>query len=123
MICLADTPSFSSSFLLSVCQVNLKAGDMKGVVSNGRVMVATGADGKTKELATPPAAAKVGERITFATVPADKKPDEELAAKKLHDILKGLHTNAAKVVQYQEADFQTTAGPVTVATVADGTVA
>lgn len=107
---------------LVVVMVNLKAGDLKGVVSNGRVMVATGADGK-KELATPPEGAKVGEPITFSTVPKDKVPDAELAPKRLHDILKGLHTNANKVVQFTDVDFQTTAGPVTVQTVADGTVA
>lgn len=107
---------------LVVVMVNLKAGDLKGVVSAGRIMVATGADGK-KELATPPAGAVVGEAITFASVPKDKAPDAELAPKRLHEILKGLHTNAAKVVQYADADFQTSAGPVTVPTVADGTVA
>jgi hypothetical protein len=102
--------------------VNLKAGDLKGVVSAGRIMVATGADGK-KELATPPEGAQVGEPITFASVPAGKVPDAELAPKRLHEILKGLKTNGSKVVQYIDADFQTSAGPVTVQTIADGTVA
>ena len=107
---------------LVVVIVNLKAGDIKGVVSNGRVMVATGADGK-KEIVNPPEGAKVGERITFASVPQDKVPDAEVAAKRFHEILKGLHTNANKIAQYQDGDFNTSAGPCTVPTIADGTVA
>lgn len=155
---------------LVVVMVNVKSGDMKGVESAGRVMVATSADGKTKELASPPEGAKVGEQVTFADVPASSKPDQPIAPKRLHEIMsitihihtdshagaqrygifdrwivrlshfacllccvsvwlcpavfrKHLHTNAQKVVQYANTDFQTSAGPVTVPTIADGTVA
>lgn len=159
---------------LVVVMVNVKSGDMKGVESAGRVMVATSADGKTKELASPPEGAKVGEQVSFADVPASSKPDQPIAPKRLHEIMSGtikhidtrrcrthcaslmdsslitftcllclslsvlsvlpfcacsavfrkhLHTNAQKVVQYANTDFQTSAGPVTVPTIADGTVA
>jgi tRNA-binding EMAP/Myf-like protein len=108
---------------LVVVMVNVKSGDVKGVESFGRIMVATSADGAKKELPVVPAAAKVGEQITFASVPAGSKPDQPLAPKRLHEIMKLLHTNADKHVQYANDDFQTSAGPVVVPTIADGTVA
>lgn len=108
---------------LVVVMVNVKSGDVKGVESFGRIMVATSADGSKKELASPPAGAQVGEQIKFAGVPASSKPDQPLAPKRLHEIMKHLHTNAEKRVQYANDDFQTSAGPVVTATIADGTVA
>ena len=87
---------------LVIVMVNLKAGDLKGVVSNGRVMVATSADGTKKELAQPPQGAKVGERITFASVPAGKAPDEEVAPKKVRsgiDVLCSWRAESASTVR------------------------
>jgi len=106
-----------------VLMVNLKSGDLKGVPSNGRCMVATSPDGSRKEMATPPEGAAIGERITFASVKEGQVPDAQVAPKRLHEIMKGLHTNSNKVVQYLNDDFMTSAGPVTVPTIADGTVA
>ncbi len=91
-----------------VVMTNVAPGNVKGVDSFGRVMVATSTDGSKKELATPPAGAKVGEQITFASVPASSKPDTpSVAAKRLHEIMKGLRTSSERVVQYLNDDFNT----------------
>lgn len=76
---------------LVVVMVNVKSGDIKGVESAGRVMVATSADGASKEMAAPPAEAKVGEQVSFAGVPASSKPDQPIAPKRLHEIMSAPH--------------------------------
>jgi len=103
--------------------VNVKPGDLDGVNSSGRVLVATAADGKTKELVLPPAEAKVGERIFWKGLEG-KAPDvPSVSGKHFHDIMKTLHTSSSKTVQSGDLDFLTSAGPCTVPTIANGTVA
>lgn len=52
---------------------NVKAGDIKGIESTGRLFVATSQDGNKKELIEPPHDVNIGEKITFQGV--DKQPD------------------------------------------------
>jgi methionine--tRNA ligase beta chain len=118
---LVDCVSVDKLTGLCVVAVNLPEADLKGVASNGRMLAATSADGKSKELVTPPQGAKVGERVSFKG--ADGAPDQSLASKHQHKIFKELHTNASCVAQYKDIDFMTSAGPCKAATIANGTVA
>lgn len=91
--------------------------------SAGRTLVATSPSGDKKELCMPPPSAPIGERIHFAAVPAGTAADNPIAPKRLHEILKHLHTGPNKTVQYENHDFLTSAGPCTVQTIENGTVA
>lgn len=100
--------------------VNLKAGEVKGVTSAGRMFVATSKDGATKEILFVDDA-KVGESLSWAGVEA--KPDAPVSSKNFSKLLKELSTNDARQPQYRDLPFTTSAGIVTVPTVAGGTVA
>jgi len=105
----------------SVCLViNLKASEMKGVMSNGRTLVATGADGK-KQLIKPPQDAKIGEKVTFKG--QDQPADATLASKWQSEIFKQLHTNENSIAQYMDLDFMTSAGPCAVTDMPNATIA
>lgn len=108
---------------LVVVAINVKSGDMKGVESFGRIMVATNAENNKKEIALAPEGAKIGEKVTFPGVDVNAKADNPIAPKNLHRVMKDLHTNDGCVVQYQNLDFTTSAGPVKVASIQNGTVA
>jgi tRNA-binding EMAP/Myf-like protein len=101
---------------------NLKAGDVKGVVSSGRCIVATAADGK-KEMVSVPAGAVIGETITYRGYTGALEFDEPLAPKRFHKVLKDFVTTADKEVASQNAVLLTSAGPLTAATIAGGVVA
>ncbi len=108
---------------LVVGLINLETANIKGVESFGRLMVATSADGKSKEFATPPEGAAVGERIFFDGVDAKKSPaDAAVASKNTHKIFKELRTNEKCEVAFAELLFKTSAGPCTVKSIANGTV-
>lgn len=112
---------FATDRLVTVW-ANVGSVEMGGVPSEGIVLVATSADGKTKELVTPPAGAKVGERITFPGGPGGP-PDAQVASKNIHEIKKALKTNANRLAVYGDIPFTTSAGPCAVESVAGGTVA
>ena len=57
-----------------MAMVNIKPGDLKGVISSARMLVAN-QEGKVKEIVRPPNGAKVGEQVRFAGV--HPKPDAE----------------------------------------------
>lgn len=110
---------FLNQLVLVVC--NLKAADVKGSPSEGRVLIATSADGKTKELVQPPAGAIVGEKISFPGI--EGEPDATVSSKWVSKVLKTLKTDADCQAIAGADVFTTTAGPCKAATVASGTVA
>ena len=57
---------FQTARLCVIC--NLKPSALRGVTSYGMVLAASNADRSVVELIVPPAAAKVGERLTLSTV-------------------------------------------------------
>ena len=99
---------------------NLKKAKMGGVESNGMVLCAS--DGSSFELLRPPAGAKVGERVTFEGIEmcAAGSPNA-MAKKKIVPQITGsgdLKTNADKAASWRGATMLTSAGPVTVASLA-----
>lgn len=86
------------------------------------VRVASSSDGSKKELVEAPVSSLIGERISFVGVPVDKY-DAELASKNQHKIFKELKTNSKCEACYAELTFNTKAGPCTVKTISNGTVA
>ena len=103
-----------------LCMCNLKPGDIKGVDSNGRLLVATDpTDDKKKEVCWVEGATVVGgERVH---VVRGVEADGVLAPKNLHRILKGLRTDGEGVVMYEELPIETSAGKVRVS-ITNGTV-
>lgn len=107
---------------LVVVVANLKPAKLKGIMSAGMVLAASNADHTQVEILDPPAGAVPGERVTFAGVTGE--PDAQLNPKKkiFEEVKPHLHTNAEKVAQYKELTFTTSAGPCTVATLANATL-
>ena len=103
-----------------LCMCNLKPGDIKGVDSNGRLLVATDpADEKKKEVCWVEGEGVVGgERVH---VVKGVEADGVLAPKNLYRILKGLRTDGDGVVMYEELPIETSAGKVKVS-IKNGTV-
>ena len=103
-----------------LCMCNLKPGDIKGVDSNGRLLVATDpADDKKKEVCWVEGAGVVGgERVH---VVRGVEADAVLAPKNLHRILKGLRSDGEGVVMYEDLPIETSAGKVKVS-IKNGTV-
>jgi len=99
---------------------NLKPGEVKGVNSVGRCIVATSADGSVKELIRPADSCPAGEVIAYRGV--TQQFDAQVAPKRFHKILKSFCTNENGEVQCQGAVFETSAG-VLKSSVKNGTVA
>jgi len=103
---------------------NLKPSKLKGVESQAMVLC-----GKTRdepcskmELVEPPAAAKVGERISFAGVagePLDVLPPKKKLWEKL---MPQFNTSDSKRACFESLTFDTSAGPCTVASIAGGAI-
>lgn len=95
---------------------NLKPAKLAGFVSNGMVLCATSAEGKV-EFVTPPADAKVGERVTFAGFEGPVAEPNRMAKKKIFEAAAPeLRTNDGLVACYKGVPFMTSAGPCTVET-------
>lgn len=107
---------------LVVVVANLKPAKLKGILSAGMVLAASNEDHTSVEILDPPAGAKVGERIIFQGLEGDA--DAQLNPKKkiFEEVKPFLHTNAEKVALYKEIVFQTSAGPCTVASLANATL-
>jgi aminoacyl tRNA synthase complex-interacting multifunctional protein 1 len=107
---------------LVIVVANLKPAKLKGIMSAGMVLAASNPDHTHVEILDPPAGAVPGERVTFKDVTGE--PDAQLNPKKkiFEEVKPHLHTNAEKVAQYKELTFMTTAGPCTVATLANATL-
>jgi len=103
-----------------VLVVNLGPAEIKGVSSDGRALVATSPDGKTKEIVEPPAGVSAGEKVFFEG--CSSPPDREVNSKVLNKLWKLLTTSEARLAQFQTLPFTTSHGPPTVPSVAGGTV-
>lgn len=101
--------------------INVKAGELKGEFSNGRVLVATSSDKTAKEIVKVPDGAKIGERIKLGS--SEKPPDAAISNKNMHKILKQLNTSSKGVAQYADYEFLTSAGPCIAPTIMGGTLA
>eukprot|EP00455_Lapot_gusevi_P013791 TRINITY_DN167_c0_g5_i1.p1 TRINITY_DN167_c0_g5~~TRINITY_DN167_c0_g5_i1.p1 ORF type:complete len:398 (-),score=191.99 TRINITY_DN167_c0_g5_i1:48-1241(-) len=91
-----------------VLLVNLKPAPVRDVMSHGLVLCAS--TEQQVEPLVPPADAPAGTPISFSGVV--QEPDNPVNPKKLHKILKDLHTSDAGVAQYKNLDFTTTFGVV-----------
>lgn len=107
---------------LVVVVANLKPAKLKGILSAGMVLAASNDDHTSVEILDPPAGAKIGERVTFQGFEGDA--DAQLNPKKkiFEEVKPHLHTNADKIAQYKEVTFMTSAGPCTVASLANATL-
>ena len=91
---------------------NLKPAAVRGVESFGMVLCAS-TEGKAEvEVLAIPAAAKVGEVVTFPGFPAPATI-EEIPKKKKDALLAPLNTDAEGNARWNESTFTTSAGPVT----------
>jgi tyrosyl-tRNA synthetase len=102
--------------VLVIC--NMKPAKLRGILSEGMVLCAST---EQVELLEPPAKAVVGERVSFAGYPCDYPAGETLPRaneKKQKLYLADLATTAAKVAAFKGVPMTTSAGPVTVPTLA-----
>jgi len=116
-----DHQSLVGKYVLNMC--NLAPGNIKGVDSNGRILVATDAvNEKVKEILYINES-EAGEKISFSSIDAAKNPpDATIAPKNLHRVLKGLHTNDQGIAQFEQLNIETKSGPVR-CNIKNGTVA
>jgi methionine--tRNA ligase beta chain len=97
---------------------NLKPANLKGVRSQAMVLAASNEDHTQVELVDPPAAARVGERVTFAGFEGFE-PEKALKKETLDIVLPELKSNADRVATYKGVPFTTSAGVCTVKTIAN----
>lgn len=104
---------------LVVVVANLKPSKLKGIMSAGMVLAASNDDHTQVEILDPPANATPGERITFQGVTGEA--DAQLNPKKkiFEEIKPFLTTDAQRVAHFKSLAFTTSAGPCTVATLAN----
>ncbi|EGG19101.1 endothelial monocyte-activating polypeptide II precursor pro-EMAP II family protein [Cavenderia fasciculata] len=101
---------------------NLKPRNMKGVKSEGMVLCGSGEGKSTVEFVEPPATAKIGERVVFASYPGEF--DKALTKPELIDVvLKELKTNGDRVATWKGEVGLTSAGPCTCKTLANVNIA
>merc|ERR1712050_373968 len=103
---------------------NLKPRKMQGFESQGMVLCATSDSGKV-ELMQPPEGAKVGERVSIEGIEmleADEKLNEKTGKAPWEALKDGCRTTAKKEGAYRGAVWQTSAGPVSCKTIADGQI-
>ena len=116
-----------NAMLCVIC--NLKPAKLKGIESQGMVLAAGNAEHTVVELITPPAGAKVGERLVLAdgSVTAAHKPDAEINIKKAGNpwdgAKDGLRTNAGRVACFAGVPLHTSAGPCLSKTLTDSLIA
>ena len=92
---------------------NLKARNLVGFPSHGMVLCASNADHTAVEFVSPPADAKIGERVMFGDL-GEKPPEAEnkVGKKKiLEKVLPDLKTNADGVVVWKDQVSSTSGGP------------
>ncbi|KAK7256743.1 hypothetical protein RIF29_30201 [Crotalaria pallida] len=106
-----------------VCVVcNLKPAALKGIKSQAMVLAASNDDHSKVELVEPPAAAIVGERVTFPGY--EGNPDELLnPKKKIFETLQvDLHSNEELVACYKDVPLTTSAGVCKVSSIRGGSI-
>lgn len=79
-------------------------------------------DGLQTELVDPPAAAAVGEPVTFPGYSNEPKNILSAKSKVWEKVQADLHTDPALVACYRDAPFTTSAGVCKVATIANGVI-
>ncbi|XP_042452459.1 probable methionine--tRNA ligase isoform X3 [Zingiber officinale] len=101
---------------------NLKPATMRGIKSHAIVLTASSNDNTKMELVDPPAAAAVGEPVTFPGY--SNEPERILSAKSKvwEKVQADLHTDSALVACYRDVPFTTSAGVCKVATIANGVI-
>ncbi|KAK7277221.1 hypothetical protein RIF29_18372 [Crotalaria pallida] len=106
-----------------VCVVcNLKPAALKGIKSQAMVLAASNDDHSKVELVEPPAAAIVGERVTFPGY--EGNPNELLnPKKKIFETLQvDLHSNEELVACYKDVPLTTSAGVCKVSSICGGSI-
>nr|XP_061810843.1 aminoacyl tRNA synthase complex-interacting multifunctional protein 1-like [Nerophis lumbriciformis] len=90
---------------LAVLLCNVKAGKVKGVASQARLLRCFHPDGPFELLAPPPGSAP-GDRVTFPDFPGE--PERELRPKRRlwERVQPGMHVDARGVANYQGCDLQ-----------------
>ena len=109
-----------------VVLANLKSRNMAGVPSHGMLLAASDASHENVELLVCPDGAVVGERIKFGDWEAEQsEPQTENQMKKkktFEKVQPDLCTTEDCVAAYKDMPMVTSAGPVTCATIAKGTI-
>jgi tRNA-binding EMAP/Myf-like protein len=104
---------------LVVVVCNLKEAKLQGFVSNGMVLAAKNKDTNVVELVTPPASAKVGERLTL-DVSTSQMASWPANAVKKHKVWEtvsaNLHTNSEGAACWISQPILSASGQCTVAT-------
>ena len=105
---------------------NLKSRNMAGVASHGMLLAASDAAHENVELLVCPEGAQVGERIKFGSWEAEQsEPHTENQMKKkktFEKVQPDLCTTEDCVASYKDLHMVTSAGPVTCASIAKGTI-
>lgn len=109
-----------------VVLANLKSRNMAGVPSHGMLLAASDASHENVELLVCPEGAVVGERIKFGDWEAeqlDAHTENQMKKKKTWEkVAPDLNTTADCVAAYKDMPMMTSAGPVTCASIANGTI-
>ena len=107
---------------------NLKPRNMRGVKSNGMVLCASNAEHTAVEPLAPPPGAAVGERVWFGEGDngADQgeaaKPNQVDKKKMWEEVQPLLRTDGGRVAGFAGRPMQTSAGPVTAATLSEASI-
>lgn len=109
-----------------VVLANLKSRNMAGVASHGMLLAASDDSHEKVELLVCPEGAVVGERIKFGdweAAQAEVHSENQMKKKKTWEkVQPDLCTTADCVAAYKEMQMLTSAGPVTCASIAKGTI-
>lgn len=101
--------------VLVVC--NLKAAKIVGFNSNGMVLAAKSDDGSKVELVTPPADAKIGERVYINGLTGEPQTSAQVKKRKSWEkVAAGLRTGEGGVATWDGHIIRTSLGPCSVAT-------
>ena len=112
---------FCGKFVLVVC--NMKPSKFAGVLSQGMVLAASNSDKTLVELLDPPAQVKVGDKVTFTGYdslhdPGILNPKHKIFEKCAADF----SISSSRVAMFKEGEFQVNGSPVTVKSLAGGTI-
>lgn len=112
---------FCGKFVLVVC--NMKPSKFAGVLSQGMVLAASNSDKTLVELLNPPSEVKAGDRVTFAGYASEEAPG---ILNPKHKIFEKCATDfsisTGLVAMFKDCEFQVNGSPVTVKSLAGGTI-
>jgi len=112
---------------LVVVITNFKVSKLRGQASEGMVLAASNEDHSVVEVVRPPADSKIGERITIEGESGE--PDAQIDCKKSKNVWKSLvqtkklRTTSDLLAAFDGKPLKTSAGPCTVASIADAALA